>query len=96
MGNGRKRDQKKNYYHYIICIIKLSYLLNRIGGVLASSVVDREFEPRSGQIKNYEIGICCFSAKHAALRRKRKDWVARNHNNVSEWSDMSNNGLLFQ
>ena len=99
-GNGRKRDQKKNYYHYIVCIIKLSYLLNRIGGVivsvLASSVVDREFEPRSGQIKNYEIGICCFSAKHAALMRKRKDWVAWNQNNVSEWSDMSNNGLLFQ
>jgi hypothetical protein len=35
------------------------------------------------------IGICCFSAKEAALRRKSKDWLARNQNNVSEWSDMS-------
>ena len=35
-------------------------------GVLASSVVDRGFEPRSGQTKDYKIGICCFSAKHAA------------------------------
>jgi hypothetical protein len=33
-------------------------------------VVDRGFEPRSGKTKDYEIGICCFSAKHAALRRK--------------------------
>jgi hypothetical protein len=24
--------------------------------------------------KDYKIGICCFSAKHAALRRKNKDW----------------------
>jgi hypothetical protein len=49
---------------------------NRIGGVvvsvLASSAVDDVFEPWSGQTKDYEIGICCFSAKHAALRRKIK------------------------
>ena len=64
--------------------------------VLASSVVDRGFEPRSGQTKDYKIGICCFSAKHAALRRKNKDWLARNQNNVSELSDMSTRGLLFQ
>ena len=58
---------------------------HRIGGVmvsmLASSAVDRGFEPRSVQTKNYSIGICCFSAKHAALRRKSKDWLARNLNN---------------
>ena len=63
--------------------------------VLASTVVDRGFEPRSGQTKDYEIGICCFSAKHACWR-KNKDWLARNQNNVSEWSDMSIRGLLFQ
>ena len=49
----------------------------RIGGVmvsvLASSAVDRGFKPRSGQTKDYEIGICCFPAKHASLRRKSKD-----------------------
>jgi hypothetical protein len=73
---------------------------HRIGGVmvsvLASSAVDRGFEPQSGQTKDYKIGICCFSAKHAALRRKSKDWLARNQNNVSEWSDISTRGLLFQ
>ena len=73
---------------------------DRIGGVVvsvvASSAVDRGFEPRSGQTKDYKIGICCFSAKHTALRRKSKDWLARNRNNLSEWSDMSTLGLLFQ
>ena len=64
--------------------------------VLASSAVDRGFELRSGQTKDYKIGISCFSAKHAALRRKSKDWLARNQNNVSEWSDMSTRRLLFQ
>ena len=64
--------------------------------MLASSVVDYGFEPRSGQTKDYKIGICCFSAKHTALRRKNKDWLAQNQNNVSEWSDMSIRGLLFQ
>ena len=64
--------------------------------VLVSSAVDRRFEPRSGQTKDYKIGICCFSAKHAASRRKSKDWLARNQNNLSEWSDMSTRGLLFQ
>ena len=64
--------------------------------VLASSAVVRGFEPQSGQTKDYNIGICCFSAKHAALWRKSKDWLARNQNNVSEWSDISTHGLLFQ
>jgi hypothetical protein len=50
-------------------------------------VVNRGFEPRSGQPKDYKIGMCCFSAKHAALRSKSKDWLAQNQNNVSEWSD---------
>jgi hypothetical protein len=64
--------------------------------VLASSTVDRGFKPRSGQTKDYKIGICCFSAKHTALRSESKDWLARNQNNVSEWSDMSTRGLSFQ
>jgi hypothetical protein len=77
-----------------------SYTVNCIGdvmvSVLASSAVDRGLEPWSGQTKDYKIGICCFSTKHAALRRKSKDWFAHNQNNVSEWSDMSTHRLLFQ
>jgi hypothetical protein len=54
------------------------------------------FEPRSGQTTDYKIGICRFLAKHAALGRKSKDWLARNQDNVYEWDDMSIRGLLFQ
>ena len=64
--------------------------------VLASSLVDGGFELRSGNTKDYKIGIGCFSAKHAALRRKNKDWLVRNQTYVFEWSDMSTCGLLFQ
>ena len=80
------------------CFYNIMWLHNHIGGVMvsvfASSAVDRGFEPRSSQTKDYKI--CCFSAKHAVLRRKSKDWLARNQNNVSEWSDMPTRGLLFQ
>ena len=31
-----------------------------------------------------------------ALRRKSKDWLARNQDNVSEWGDMSIRGPMFQ
>ena len=34
--------------------------------------------------------------KYAALRKKSKDWFARNQDNVSKWSDMSVSELLFQ
>ena len=51
--------------------------------VLAVSAVDRGFDHQSGQTKDYKIGICCFSAKHAALRRKSKDWLVRNQDNMS-------------
>ena len=59
-------------------------------------MVDRGFESRSGQTKDYKIGICLFSAKQAALRRKSKDRVAQNQNNVPECSGMSTRGVLFQ
>jgi len=52
-------------------------------------VVDCGFEPRWDKTIDYEIGISCFSAKLTALRRKSKDWLARNQNNVSEWGDIS-------
>ena len=65
--------------------------------VLSSSVVDCGFESRSGETKDYKIGVSSFSAKHSTLRsRKNEDWLASNQNNVSKWSDMSIRGLLFQ
>ena len=87
-------------WYLFISVTELHFRLNRIGGVMvsviASSVVDRGFTARSGQTKDYEIGMYCFSAKHATLRSKSKERLARNQNDVSEWSDMSTRGLLFQ
>jgi hypothetical protein len=60
-----------NYQRLMDQWITFLIIHNRIGGVmvsvLASSVVDRGFEHRSGQTKDYKIGIYCFSAKHAAF-----------------------------
>ena len=64
--------------------------------VLASSVVDRDFEPWSGKTKDYEIDICCFSFKLTVLRSTWIDWLARNYDNVSEWSDMLSCGMKIQ
>ena len=67
----------------------IPFLLNLIRGVMVSvfalSAVDHEFEPRSGQTKDYKTGICCFSAKNTALRTKSKGLLAWNLVNVSEW-----------
>ena len=57
-----------------------------IVNVLALSAVNHGVEPQPGQTIDYIISICCFSAKHAALRRKSKDWLARNQDNVSVWA----------
>ena len=62
----------------------MHYKRNHIGGgmwlMCSASAVDRGYKLRSVQTKDYQICICCLSAKHAALRRKIKDWLARNRN----------------
>jgi hypothetical protein len=62
--------------------------------VLASSVLDRGFEARSSKTKTMVFVAPPLSTE--ALRRNSNDWLARNQNNVSEWSEMSTCGLLFQ
>ena len=66
--------------------------------VFASSAIGHGFKPLLGQIKDYAIvfGFLHFSAKHTVLISRSKDWLARNQNNASEWSDMSIHGVLFQ
>ena len=59
-------------------------------GMLASIAVDRGYEPRSGLSKDYKICSCGLSTMHTVLRRKSKDWLPRNQDNVSTCS------LLFQ
>jgi hypothetical protein len=63
--------------------------------VLTSIAADDSFEHRSGQTKDYRTIICCFYAKHTALRGKGKYWLAWNQDNVSEciyrtWGEHSN------
>ena len=58
----------------------ISVTCSRIVGVmvsmLTSSAVYCGFEPKSGLTKDYEIGICCFSAKNPALSSKSNDgWL---------------------
>ena len=79
--------------------VVVRFTANRTSGVIvsvhASCAVDPVFEPRSGQTKDYSIGIYCFYAKHAVIRRKSKDWSAWNQNNVPECGDMSIRGPFF-
>ena len=70
-----KRNTKKtNANEHIMWIFLVP--MNRIGdgmdSVLASRVIDRGFEPLSGQTKDYKIGICCFSAKHARIIKDKE------------------------
>ena len=51
--------------------------------MFTSSVVDHGFELKLDQTKDDTIDSCCFSVKHAELRRKNKDSLARNQDNVS-------------
>ena len=48
------------------------------GGVMVSMLTlsGVDCESQSGKKKNNEIGISSISTKHAALRRKSKDWLA--------------------
>ena len=65
--------------------------------VLTSSAIGHGFELRSGKTKDYQIGICCFSDKNTALRKKSKDWLAHNQDIMCpSGSDMSTRGFLFQ
>jgi hypothetical protein len=54
----------------------------------SSSTVERGFESRLGQPKDYKIGICCLSTNPAALRTKCKDLLARNQDDVSVWGNI--------
>ena len=53
-------------------VLWLSCIGGEMVSVLASSAIDRRFEPRLDQTKDHEIGISCFFAKHAAFRRKSR------------------------
>ena len=78
-----------NLYFISVCLLSYNHLRGVMVSMLASSVADRCFEPQSGQAKDYKMGMCCISAKHAVLRRQSKDWLDRNHDNMSVWKEVS-------
>jgi hypothetical protein len=76
-----KYSKQSNEYRRHLCRFQDNFcqlILNRIG-----------FEHWSGQTKDYENDICCLSAYHEELRSKSKDLLARNQDNVVEWSRQS-------
>jgi hypothetical protein len=83
MSTKHNNSSSKSIPHKILTQI----MRNRIGvvmvGLLLSSALDCGFEHRSGQTKNNQIDMCCISAKHTALRKKTKYWLAPNHNKGS-------------
>ena len=56
----KKKSNKKRALH-----LGKSFFGGVMVSVLNSSSIDRGLEPWSGQTKDYNIGICCFSAKQA-------------------------------
>ena len=68
-----------------------------IGSMLTYSAVDCGFEPWSGHQKlyNWYLILLCKAHTDSVLRSKRKDWWARNLDNMSERSDMSTRRLLY-
>jgi len=54
------------FYYYYYYLEEPSWWHNGLMvSVLTSNVVDRGFDPWSGQTKGYKIGIYSFSARHA-------------------------------
>jgi hypothetical protein len=60
---------------------------NCISGVMVS--VRKIMGSSPLPIKTNGIRCFCFSAKHTAIRKRNQDWLTRNKDNVSEWSDIS-------
>ena len=63
--------------------------------VLVSSVVDHGFAPSRVKLKTIKLIFVASPLSTQHIRRKSKDWMAWNKDNVSEWGDVSTCGLSF-
>jgi hypothetical protein len=61
----QNQDHICKYIYNNMTSLQISSIDGVKNNVLASSVIDNEFESRLGQ--DYKIGICCISTKHVAL-----------------------------
>jgi hypothetical protein len=59
-------------HRFIIFLKYINSISDVMVSVLASSAVNRGFEPRSGQSKDHKIDICCVFAKYATLRKREQ------------------------
>jgi len=59
-----------NNLHNKLCLFNYT-----LSWFIFTSDVNLGCKPWSVQIKDYNVVICCFSAKHAALRSKSMDWL---------------------
>ena len=75
--------------------VKIYYYINFIWKTV-SLMQWLVWSPRLQEIMGSILGQVKPKTKHAALRCKSKDRLARNQDNVSEWSIMSTHGLLFE
>ena len=66
----------------------MNHIDGEIVSMFGSSSLDLGFIHGLLKPEDYKTGICCFSSKHVVLTGKRKDWLIRNQDNVSEWIDM--------
>jgi len=92
-GNNLIRFNRTDVVCLIICDL-LIQLYDPIEFYFSQGRMVLQSSPRSGQTKDYNIGVYCFSAEHAAIRRKSEDWLDRNQDNVFEWCDISFRILL--
>ena len=69
-------------FNFTCVISTIVTLCNHIGGVMVSVLASSVVDR--------------WFESRSALRRKSKDWSARNQDNVFEWDDISIHGLLFK
>jgi len=82
-------------YHFVKCMSSAFHVKTQLPSVHLILVVYRlACLPCVRQTWLWTKRLYVFVA--SPLRSKSKDWLARNRNNVSKWSDMSTCGLLFQ
>lgn len=60
------QDNKESYFYpsFLLFQAQLTICDQHVANVLVSRMVYHEFDPSSGQTKDDQIPICCFSTKH--------------------------------